>query len=133
MRTIIAGSRSITNRTIVARVVDLCDWQPTVVLSGAAAGVDRLGEDWAKANGLMVARYYADWSRHGNAAGVLRNRKMADNGEALIAIWDGTSPGTKSMIGEATKRRLRVFAVIYDQRADIVTPMTVPAMTETVE
>jgi hypothetical protein len=34
---------------------------------------------------------------------------MAENAEALIAIWDGQSKGTKNMIDTATKKGLLVF------------------------
>jgi hypothetical protein len=34
---------------------------------------------------------------------------MAENADALVAIWDGKSRGTANMIQEAEKRGLRVF------------------------
>ncbi len=34
---------------------------------------------------------------------------MASNADALIALWDGTSKGTKGMIDLAKKRGLKVF------------------------
>jgi hypothetical protein len=34
---------------------------------------------------------------------------MAGKAEALVAVWDGASRGTKHMIREAGKRGLRVF------------------------
>ena len=40
---------------------------------------------------------------------------MAEYGDALIAIWDGESRGTKNMIEEATKRKLQVFVYRADQ------------------
>ncbi len=39
----------------------------------------------------------------------LRNKKIGRNAEALIAIWDGQSKGTKNMIDTATKKGLLVF------------------------
>jgi hypothetical protein len=40
---------------------------------------------------------------------------MAEYADALIAIWDGESRGTKNMIEEATKRGLRVHVKRIDQ------------------
>jgi hypothetical protein len=37
---------------------------------------------------------------------------MAKHGDALIAIWDGISKGTKHMIDIALARKLKVF--VYD-------------------
>jgi hypothetical protein len=34
---------------------------------------------------------------------------MAENAEALIAVWDGVSRGTKNMIEEAKARNLAVY------------------------
>ena len=45
---------------------------------------------------------------HGRKAGPIRNNEMADKADALIAIWDGQSRGTKHMIDAATKHGLRV-------------------------
>ena len=32
------------------------------------------------------------------AAGPIRNKEMAQNGDFLVAFWDGKSKGTKNMI-----------------------------------
>jgi hypothetical protein len=55
----------------------------------------------------------ADWKTHGKAAGPIRNRQMAKNAEALIALWDGNSRGTKNMIETATKLGLKVYVKRY--------------------
>ncbi len=40
-------------------------------------------------------RFAADWNKYGKKAGPVRNRKMADYAEALIAVWDGKSRETR--------------------------------------
>ena len=109
MRTIIAGSRCVTDVDLVFRAVLFSGINPSVVLSGAARGVDRLGEMWAEANSVPIERYPADWNTHGKSAGYVRNVEMADNADALIAIWDGESKGTKHMIDIAERKQLIVF------------------------
>lgn len=52
---------------------------------------------------IPVKRFPADWDRHGRAAGPIRNCQMAQYADALIAIWDGKSRGTKNMIDEMNK------------------------------
>lgn len=113
MRTIIAGSRGITDPTLVDEAVRECGWWPTVVISGTARGVDRLGEQWAEGQAIPVERFPADW-KHGRAAGPIRNATMADTADALIAIWNGQSPGTRNMIHEARVRGLRVHVYRTD-------------------
>lgn len=109
MRTIIAGSRGVTDFAVIEQAVAGCGWVPTTVISGTARGVDTLGEEWAKKNGVPVERYPADWAKHGRSAGYQRNLLMADKAEALIAVWDGKSPGTKHMIDIAKRGGLTVF------------------------
>jgi hypothetical protein len=110
MRTIIAGSREATFKQVKEALL-LCPWTPeiSVVVSGTARGADQHGEAWAVLRGLGIERYAADWGKHGKAAGPIRNRQMAENAEALIAVWDGMSRGTKNMIDTAKSLGLRVF------------------------
>lgn len=89
---------------------------PTVILSGTAQGVDTLGEQWAEKNGVPVERYPADWARYGKSAGHKRNRDMGMRADALIAVWDGESPGTRGMIEFARGRGLKVSVTIVELR-----------------
>lgn len=113
MRTIIAGSRDITDYGWLCDAMDeaerLHGIKPSVVVSGAARGVDRMGERWAKERGIPVDPYVADWKTHGRAAGPIRNREMAENADALVALWDGHSGGTKDMIEVAKKKGLTFY------------------------
>lgn len=109
MRTIIAGSRGIDVLGVVGDAVEASDIQISVVLSGTARGVDRLGEAWAALEGIEVERYPANWDLHGRAAGYRRNEVMAKKADALIAVWDGESRGTKHMIDLAREQGLKVF------------------------
>lgn len=109
MRTIIAGSRSEKNYDDVLMAVQNAGWKPTLVLSGCANGADTLGEMWAQNNHIPVKHYRADWTNYGQRAGYLRNEVMAENADALIAIWDGESKGTKHMIDIARRKGLKVY------------------------
>lgn len=108
MRTIIAGSRTANDPNDLSIAISECGWKPTIVLSGCARGADKLGEDWANANSVTIERYPARWDSLGRSAGYARNIQMAKSGEALIALWDGESRGTKHMIETAKKHGLKV-------------------------
>ena len=86
-----------------------CGWTPSVVLSGGAWGVDHLGELWAAHNDVPLERYPANWKLYGRYAGLRRNLEMLNKAEALIAVWNGYSTGTKHMIQVARERGLRVW------------------------
>lgn len=104
MRVIIAGSRDITDyQELLDAVVD-SGFEITTVISGGARGVDRMGEIFAKNNSTPLEIYPADWNKYGKSAGHRRNADMANVADALIALWDGTSRGTKSMIEIANKK-----------------------------
>lgn len=109
MRVIIAGSRFITNYDLVVDAVKESGFNITEVVCGAANGVDSLGERYAKENNIKLSYFYADWKGLGRAAGPKRNEQMGNYGEALIAVWDGESRGTKHMINYAKKKKLLVY------------------------
>ena len=98
MKTIIAGSRDCIDYKVLLETIKKVPWEITHVVSGTAPGADRLGERWAEENDVPLSKFPADWDKFGRSAGYLRNIQMAKNAEALVALWDGESPGTKSMI-----------------------------------
>ncbi len=108
MRVIIAGSRTMLDYDKVVRAISVSGLNISKVISGGCKGVDLFGERWAKERAIPVQRFDADWEKHGRAAGPIRNVVMAENADALIAIWDGKSRGTKSMIEIARKKGLRI-------------------------
>lgn len=115
MNVIIAGSRDFHNYDTLLEAIVECQFPISTVISGGAKGADALGERYADEMNLNLKIFRADWEKNGRAAGPIRNRKMAENAEALIALWDGKSRGTKNMIETATKLGL----LVYVKRTDI--------------
>lgn len=109
MRVIVAGSRSVTDYAVVRQAIIDSGFSMTKLVSGGARGVDRLGERFAQERGIEVLRFDAQWTTRKRAAGPIRNERMGRAAEALVAIWDGLSPGTLHMIDVAKRRRLRLF------------------------
>jgi hypothetical protein len=106
VKVIVAGSRDIADFAAVSLAIESSGFAITEIVSGAAKGVDTLGERWASENGVAIKRFPANWAEHGKAAGPIRNREMARYGDALVAIWDGVSNGTQNMIDEAVRAGL---------------------------
>lgn len=116
MRVIVAGSRTIKDLEVVARAIKDSGFKVTTVLSGGAAGVDQLGSMWAMEHGASYSVYAAQWNKFGRAAGPMRNMEMACSAQALVAVWDGKSRGTKNMIDCARLKGLKVYIHRTDKR-----------------
>lgn len=115
MKTIIAGSRDINKPEILATaILNALDngLSITEVVSGGARGVDTLGEHWAALAAVPIKRFPAEWDKYGRSAGIIRNTEMAKYANALIAVWDGKSRGTKHMIDYAKLKNLAVYIYI---------------------
>lgn len=100
MKVIVAGSRKITNWTLVIEAMEESKFDIKEIVSGTATGVDRMGEAIARATDTKLTRFPADWDRYGKAAGPIRNRAMAEYADAAVVVWDGESPGSENMIEE---------------------------------
>ena len=110
-KVIIAGSRSFQDYPILKEYANfkLSNIRDAIeIVSGGAKGADMLGERYAKEKGYSLKVFPADWERHKNAAGYLRNVQMAEYADALIAFWDGKSRGTMHMIQIAYSYGLKV-------------------------
>jgi len=109
MKVVVAGSRSIVDEKIVADAIEASGFDVTEVISGGARGVDSLGEEWAKARGIKVSRFPADWKTYGRGAGMIRNSLMLEEAEAVVAVWDGESRGTLDMMRKTKKAGKPLF------------------------
>lgn len=122
MKVIVAGSRDITDYDIVRKALDEArenGMEVTTIIEGGARGVDSMAARYAIEHGIEHIRVPADWKHYGRGAGRKRNEQMAAMGDALIAIWDGKSRGTRHMIDCARQRSLlmKVISVNNSKKA----------------
>jgi hypothetical protein len=126
LKLIIAGSRHIKDYGVVRQAVIVSGfWKKykheLEIVCGMAPGIDLLGKEFAEKNGLKVHEFPADWNGLGKKAGHVRNAQMgkfaleAEDGGALLAVWDGVSPGTKNMITWADAKGLEWFVYRPDK------------------
>lgn len=105
---IVAGSRAILDlengEQIVRKTIEQAPFSPNEIVSGAARGVDEMGESWASEHGIPVKQFEADWNEHDRAAGPIRNAEMAEYADALIAVRVDNSAGTTDMIEKGTEK-----------------------------
>lgn len=113
MKVIIAGSRNVPQDHqpiyYVADAYVKSGFSATEIVSGGCRGIDLAGEEFANERKIPIKRFNPDWSAHGKAAGPMRNIQMSEYGDALIALWDGVSKGTRNMIQLAELKGLKVY------------------------
>lgn len=109
MKVIIAGSRTINDYYELIEAIKGCGFRITQVISGGCRGADTLGERYAREHRIPISHMLPDWNKHGRSAGPRRNSEMATQADALIALWDGESRGTKDMIEKAHERGIPVY------------------------
>lgn len=96
---IVAGGRDFTNRSQLHDVCRVYFGIGDALVCGMAQGADAMAQDWAIVQRHDVIECPADWGK--------------DDGDMLIAFWDGKSKGTKSMITEALKAGLEIHVFRY--------------------
>jgi len=112
-RLVVAGSREFDDYKKLSAELDelLADKKNVTILSGTARGADKLGERYAEDHGYKVERYPAEWDKYHQGAGPIRNLKMVQAADAVIAFWDNESSGTMNMI-ECAKKENKPYKVI---------------------
>src|SRR5271154_144282 len=85
----------------------------SLLIHGAAEGADSYGALAAEELGIPKIGVPADWKKHGNAAGPIRNQKMLDDHspDLVVAFPDPESRGTWDMIRRAKKDGVEVKVI----------------------
>ena len=133
MRVLICGGRdygmdaysdlAVHQRDLVNRVVRQLP-PGTIVRDGKARGADTLAHRAATEyrDDLVTERYPADWRRHGNAAGLIRNTQMIADGDVDLVIAFAGGTGTADMVRKALGAGIPVWEPDFDERelADVL-------------
>ena len=111
MRIVVCGSRIISNRILILDAIRSYRFYENIseIVTGGAIGVDEIADKIAGELKFDRTIMYPNWEKYGKKAGFLRNKKMIEYANGLIAIWDGKSKGTKHSINLAEKRYTNYF------------------------
>lgn len=115
---IFSGSRTITDYQVVKEAIESSPWFGAIDTAyiGDAKGVDTLALRWCKENGITYRIFKANWGLYGRGAGPERNNDMIlAGGEAVVAVWDGESRGTRNMLEQARRWSLPVYVKIHSK------------------
>ena len=100
MRLLVCGGRDYEDLETLFAVLDCI--RPHVVIAGGATGADALAEIWAINRGVPRTIFKADWTKHGKAAGPIRNRQMMSEGKPDMVLAFPGGRGTENMVRLAT-------------------------------
>ena len=109
MKVAIIGSRGLR----VPIPEDAIPKNTTRIISGAANGIDRMARAYALEHHIQLLEVLPDYERYGRRAPLMRNNSIIDDADYVIAIWDGSSRGTKYVIDRCRRLRkpLRVLRI----------------------
>lgn len=112
MKVLVTGGREYTDEAFVHWVLDVLNDKKAIelVIHGCARGADTFAENWAiEKEGCTAFGVPADWKKHGNRAGPIRNRQMLDLGKPdLVVAFEGGA-GTRDMTSAATAAGVKVL------------------------
>lgn len=115
MRLLVCGSRTLKApfSTVARKLIDINATTPiTAIIHGGAMGADQAAGIWAIQHRIEQIVFKPDWTKHGKAAGPIRNQEMLSaKPDMVLAFWDGRSRGTEDMINRARKAGLKVEIV----------------------
>lgn len=121
MKVLICGGRDFADMDLVfaaMRDLEAAFGPVTSVIHGGAAGADLLGSRWGHFFGLPVTPFKADWTKHGKAAGPIRNQRMLDEGKPDRVVAFPGGRGTADMVRRAEKAGVPITIIDHGLRME---------------
>ena len=117
MRILVCGGRYYRDPQTLNETLDAihAEQPMTELIHGAARGADSLAASWAARRGIPARAFPADWTRHGRAAGFIRNESMLDIGKPDLVVAFPGGTGTEHMIrfAEASQVPVRRITAVH--------------------
>ncbi len=110
MRVAIVGSRKFSGYKIMLNYLTEINLGITHIVSGGAAGADALAEQLARDFSIPITIYHANWDKFGKPAGMIRNKQIVNDCEAVVAFPGPESIGTLATMSLAEKKGIPVYA-----------------------
>lgn len=121
-RILVCGGRHFSDKALVARELDAllrtARNDCLRIIQGGATGADALARAWCFSRFIPYENYPADWSRHGKAAGPMRNQRMLDEGKPDLVLAFPGGRGTADMVQRARQAGVEVREVAANRAAD---------------
>ncbi len=105
----VVGSRSFANYEFLKEILDEHFFLPigdvlVKIISGGARGADALARQYSEERDLELIEFLPEWDKYsGKSAAIVRNQKIVDHSDIIVAFWDGESRGTRHTLRLAKK------------------------------
>lgn len=119
MKLLIVGSRTINE-------FDLSPYVPSeteLIISGGAYGIDSVAEQYADRFKISKLIMRPKYQEYGRIAPLERNKRMVHIADAVLAIWDGVSSGTRYTIEYARAQNKPVNVVRVGMKNNLLWKM----------
>jgi len=105
----IIGARTFTDYSrLEGSLVDIIKKYglPHTVVSGGARGADRLAITWAMNRGINMINHQPNWNRYGKGAAYIRNCKIVEDADIIIAFPSHKGRGTQMTLEIAKEQNV---------------------------
>lgn len=111
MKVLVCGGRDFTDVAFINAELDRlhAQYHFDIVIEGDARGVDRLAGEWARARGVELLVFPADWKGEGRHAALIRNERMLRQGEPDLVVAFPGGGGTWYTCSHAEKLGIHVL------------------------
>ena len=109
MKVAVIGSRSLIVTNLHTFLPENC----SEIVSSGAVGIDRCAKEYAIANHLKLAEFLPEYERYQKRAPLVRNRRIIDYANSVLAFWDGASKGTRFVIETCRKLGKPCTVILY--------------------
>lgn len=113
MKVLICGGRDFVDAGFIHAELDRlhAQYRFDTVIEGDARGVDQIAGEWARARGIDLIKFQADWKNEDRHAALIRNERMLVEGRPDLVIAFPGGSGTSHTCWHAEKLRIPVVKV----------------------
>lgn len=114
----VIGSRSFKDKMAVYSLLDKIfkKYPGAIIVSGGAYGPDSFAFDYCIDYGHDILVCGAGWETYGKIGALMRNQRIADHSDIIIAFWDERSHGTVDCMKKAKRAGRIVYT--YDKNTE---------------
>lgn len=116
VRVVISGPRTCTRKddifSVIKNFIDEIGGAEEIV-AGGSTGVDLIARMYAESTNIKYTEFAPNWQDDLNAAGMVRDSRMAEYGTHLLVISDGKYKGSNNLIHEAERNGLTIKEVPF--------------------